>query len=212
MPVLSEVERLLDETLNAVRAHPKHEMGFERRRAIYETLLLIDTKRGQLTHGWAAVLAAQRVLPYWENAEMLAEEWRLDPRNWLRLAEHVLAGTADIKAAGKESGNIHYQCGNMIDMMDQDGLLQDQRIGCALQAAHLALSEVTGANPFRSLHSFQNVNTQKGAATPVDTSDEPMAVRGFAGDCPSFSRLCRFDRLHIARSRTSDKSYFDCDR
>jgi len=173
------VQSVVDEALSAVRADPKHEMGFKRRQALWAAFKAADEVIGQKAKGWCAVLAARRVLPIYEQADILYLEWRSDPRTWLDLAEQVLRDQTDITEANVRSSNIHYEVGNMNEMLYEDGL-QNMSVGCALQAAHLALSESVGTDHLARLGSF--VSITDGKATAVETTDEAMAVRGFAGD------------------------------
>ncbi len=185
MPLPSNVQSLVDEALAAVKAHPGYELGWQRRKAIYDAFKAVDPVIGQKAHGWSAVIAARHVLSIWENGlPDTYEYWRLDARKWLKLAQKVLRNRVDVTEGNKRAGNIHYMVGNMSEMIYDDGL-QNMSIGCALQAAHLALSESCGADHFRSLGSFVTIRDPELAsvsAAPVSTTDEAMAVRGFAGD------------------------------
>jgi|GEM_PF-1026345 len=173
------VQSVVDEALSAVRADPKHEMGFKRRQALWAAFKAADEVIGQKANGWCAVLAARRVLPIYEEAELPVKAWRSEPRGWLNLAEQVLRDQTDIAEASRRSSDIHYEVGNMNEMAYDDGL-QNMSVGCALQAAHLALSESVGTDHLAALGSSFKISD--GEITSVETTDEAMAIRGFAGD------------------------------
>jgi hypothetical protein len=94
-----EIRRLIQETLDSTRAHPKHEMGQRQRRKIYQALW--TTSQGDSASKWLAILAARRVQPFYEQAvaaSSLAHE-QFDEGSvmglvdrMLQLAERVAAG------------------------------------------------------------------------------------------------------------------------
>jgi hypothetical protein len=61
----ADVRRLVQETLEAVRAHPKHAMGQHRRRRIYQALW--KTERGDWASRWLAILSGRRVEPIYDQ-------------------------------------------------------------------------------------------------------------------------------------------------
>src|ERR1700694_4239674 len=144
MPLPQTVQPLIDDALAAVRAHPDHEMGWQRRKAIYDAFKAVDPKIGQKAYGWWAGLAARRVLPIWENGvpEPYAI-WRPEARKWLKWAQKVLRDRANLRKVSMRLRDMHILVGNMVQMIYDDGL-SNESIGCALHAAYFALCEACG--------------------------------------------------------------------
>jgi hypothetical protein len=66
MPIPEPLQRVLDEAVALVRAHPTHELGQNKRREIYELLRSL-APYGEQARKWLAILSAQRVQPLYQQ-------------------------------------------------------------------------------------------------------------------------------------------------
>lgn len=107
----TEIRRLIDETLAAVRNDSLHEMGQDRRRRIYEALW--SRPPGEKACKWLAVMSARRVQPIYREtvaASSFADDEfvvsLLD--RIISVAEKVLTGELSLEDVrrGEESGDI----------------------------------------------------------------------------------------------------------
>jgi hypothetical protein len=157
----SEIRYLIQETLDLLHAHPKHEMGQHQRRKIYQALW--TTSQGDIASKWLAILAARRTQPLYEQAvaasSLSNEEFDEGPvmglvDRMLRLAEHIATGTLspDQVKESTQRGEIEDFYHNTLVATHDDF---PYYVWLATGAAYYALSETLGVRPLETTVSGQ---------------------------------------------------------
>jgi hypothetical protein len=160
----SEIRHLIRETLDSIRAHPKHEMGQQQRRKIYQALW--TTSQGDSASKWLAILAARRVQPLYEQAvaasSLAHEQFDEGPvmglvDRMLRLAERIAAGTLalhEVKESTRRGDIEDFYHTTLVATHDEF----PHYVWLATNAAYYALSETMGVRPLETTVSGQIIN------------------------------------------------------
>jgi hypothetical protein len=144
-----DVQFAIGEASKILLIHSNHEMGQNHRRMIYQALQA--TPRGQVACRWLAILAAQRVLPIYENALARIDEYQekdefgvnavQKPRYMLNAVEQAMLGVVPRESI-REAWDDFYHFMHI-------GL--DKRVPyLALSAAYEAVCQVMGTAPLHT--------------------------------------------------------------
>jgi hypothetical protein len=179
MAIPEPLQRVLDEAVALVSAHPTHELGQNKRRAIYQ-FLRSSAPYGEQASKWLAILSAQRVLPLYQHivtqidwgvsAEVTQDEEQMleemvrqriaegdeAAKEWLVPLENMAQRMIEI-AVGVMTGAITVEYAKAAS---SDTFYNTMAIGghdlfpeqayLALSAAEEALSEVLGVIPLQN--------------------------------------------------------------
>jgi hypothetical protein len=208
MMLPSEIQRLVDETLDLVRSHPQHEMGQQQRRKIYAALWA--SPKGNRASRWLAVLSARRVQPIYED-EMVARPYNRESEvqlvdRMLMLAEQVASGIVSWEEFKRRQAN------DEIEDFYHNCLIAAQEplpgyVWLVALAAENALNEALGLRPFETLLSGE-VTDEAGITIITDSdtwSDPQLAGAGMHADDASldaaygYGRMTSHDTYDVAR-------------
>lgn len=208
-----EISYLVQETLDLIRVHPKHEMGQSQRRKIYQALW--TTSQGDSASKWLAILAARYVQPLYEQAvaaSSLAHE-RFDEGpviglvdRMLRLAESIAIGTLTPNevAEGSRRGDIEDFYHNTLVVWHDEF---PYYVWLATGAAYYALSEAQGVRPLETTISGRVI---KENGNPVHSRsdtwlDDQLAGSGSHAADASVDAAYAFAKMTIERNYEIDK-------
>src|SRR5579859_7937095 len=143
----ADVQRLVNETLTAVRTNPNHEMSVAWRIAIFAAIETADPLRGRKAHAWAAVHTAEFVLSCWKETGLQHKSWIYESRICLAQAKHHLSNYNRARLSEREDRVQNLRCtvSDVTDLFDTDQYSPDRAIECIYRACYAALCEASGA-------------------------------------------------------------------
>lgn len=204
-----EIRRLIQETLDSTRAHPKHEMGQRQRRKIYQALW--TTSQGDSASKWLAILAARRVQPLYEQAvatsSLAHEQFDEGPvmglvDRMLQLAERIATGALapDEVIEGTRRGDIEdFYHNTLVATHDEFPYY----VWLATNAAYYALSETLGVRPLEATVSGQVTNEN---GNPVHSRSDTWSDDQLAGSgCHAAD--ASVDAAYAFAEMTAERSY-----
>lgn len=128
MLVVTNLDRIIEQALNAVRNHPQHDLNLGYRQVIWKELGSQD-EFGHLRRANLAILASRYVLPIWNS--VCQDD---TPARVLTVAEQVLNGTLDIQLARTYKNEVWTRLENKASTPEHQSLEQQKLINVELSA------------------------------------------------------------------------------
>ena len=142
MEVPEKLDSLIGYVLINIQSDPYHRLPAKKRQEIYEAFGSKTDRQANRVRGWLAVITARHVLSIFEQA--LPDED--NPRKLIEMAEATLRGNLSVEDAIHEAAEEHEIAGRLWGREETEVTWNAYLAGTA---AHRALAESTGMDPFK---------------------------------------------------------------
>src|SRR3990172_2702212 len=142
----------LSQSINRAKAlmiaHPEYQLTPFHRREIYQTISSIGPPVDHLTQGWLAIATVQRVLPVWDDSQLYSHMPEdLLPEQFLAMSEDVWHESISTEQAKSISAKAFAR---LVELAGTAPFTEAAGFFVVL-AAHAALREAAGQDPFESV-------------------------------------------------------------
>lgn len=172
MSMPTYLRTIVEQSLKEIHQNPEHRFEPKKRREIYDAFGLWEDVNVKRSRGQLAVITARYVLPIFEKGFPEVDT----PRKLIDMAEKVVLGELDVNFAIREAANGQEVAGRLWGY-DEKAISLNATI--AGNAAHRALAEAAGVDPFES--KVKEVIKWKGSRvekmTIEDLTDEELAEK-----------------------------------
>ncbi len=160
MEIPQETQELINYYLKMVRGDPNHDLLARDRIKIYGSFKEVDAPHYQKFIGRLAILAAQKVLKYWDLVKPGYSDQM--PYRILEIAENLWQGKIQINDIDEDIWEDFYQGGGALLSSSEEEIPSAAKF--TLCAAHSAFCLVRGIKPFNN---FDRKQIQEGISNEI---------------------------------------------